>query len=910
MRPGLPSLPSFNFERIRQPMLNALQRITQQGGASGAASTSQEQPVPTHRPLQDATLQDVKKRLESKISDGMRVQGGLNILSRGDVEQLVARPGRMEATEKRTAYWSLVDAVDCAQIAMRELDAVKLSEVAGNPATQNASKALTDAVKAQHSILEAAKALQELKPSPGLVRIMSDCQFKAGELLNLAARMVPAQTEQGWKMVLPEGVSEPSGQATLLEATASLGMKMHGTDLLLEQLTEKAQPLFDQIATLENEHRKTTPEAFTESLVSTQRNILVLQASIRNVLHPAAGEQPVLKGDEARFGALNEQLKGALQRIDILKGTPNFVEVAHNYAEAIVALPNLVQGAEGLGLARSLMDRLERLDESHAEVNAKVLEKAGGDFLAAALSDEIIGYRSESRDDLRTCRTVLELTLQDVDDGTVGNRAHYAKQLKKYLPSLGNNEIREIADSMVNTIPKLIEDVFAADRLENLKDNLTHCLLNVGESRIQAEIRDLKEIVQRGNPADARRGDLIAKAFGNTFSLSTLAELSARKLPVECADFSLHDSALVGEPKVLGNGACNTVMLCTYRDANGVEKERVFKGEVGARRGLDKLSLGRLGYTDFTRAVMLNVATTQVADALGCGNVVARASAGMLRGQFGLFMEAAPGGTAAAYDYMFDDEEADTVATTSSGEKLNPTQLYNKLHENNLMPTVKANLQRELCNLEWADALTGQGDRHQSNYLVDINPETGSVQVTGIDNDACFGQHMIGVGQVDVSDDRFERLHNLADHREINGETRLVIDFAQLDDKEKNRVRNVFGFNQMFVPSFIDKGTFDNLMNIREGEYAATLMRSLDQKAVTSALLRLRDAKAYALELQDAGRVISDWAKDTVPTMLDNPNSPRIPITEFLEGQRKQAIAMKDTASLGFYARDFVKFFE
>lgn len=909
MRPGLPSLSSFNFERLRQPMLNALQRITQQGSTSGAASTSQEQPIPTRTPLQDAKMQDVKKRLESKIADGMRVQGDLNILTRTDLDHFVARPARMADGESRTAYWSLVDAVDCAQIAMRELDTVKLSEIAGNPESQNASKALTDAVKAQHSILEAAKALQDINPSPGLTRLMSDCQLRAGELLNFAARMVPAQTEQGWQMVLPEGTALSSEGGTVLEAVRHLGVKMHGTDILLEKLTQRAQPLFDRVSSLENNQVRMGSQAFTEQLVATQRNILSIQAGITQILNPQVGEQPVLKGDEASFNALYSQLNSALHRLDSLKGTPNFKEVAKNYAESIVAHPGLIKLGTSLPLPKSLLERMGRLDRAHAEVSHMVLENAGSKFMAESLSEKILDYKHEARSDLRTCRTVIELSLQDIDDGHVGSKEHYVRQLKKHLPGLDKNEYKEIAESLVKLIPTLIEDVYAADTLEKLKDSLTHCLLNVGDARIQTEIRDLRDIVTRGNTADARRGDLIAKAFGNTFSLTTLAELSARKLPVECADFSLHDSALIGEPRVLGNGACNTVLLCTYKDANGVEKDRVFKGEVGARRGLDKLNLGRLGYTDLTRAVMLNVATTQVADALGCGNVVARASAGMLRGQFGLFMETAPGGTAAAYDYMFDDEEADDVAKTSSGENLNPTQLYNKLHENDLMAKTKANLQRELCKLEWSDALTGQGDRHQSNYLVNINPETGSVQVTGIDNDACFGHHMIGVGQIDVSDDRFERLHDLADHREINEETRLVIDFAQLDDKDKKRVRNVFGFNQMFVPSFIDKSTFDNLMNIQEGEYAGMLMRSLEPKAVSSALLRLRDAKAYALELQDAGRVVTDWENDTVPTMLDNPNSPRIPVTEFLEGQREQAIAMKDTGSLGFYARDFIKFF-
>jgi hypothetical protein len=47
-------------------------------------------------------------------------------------------------------------------------------------------------------------------------------------------------------------------------------------------------------------------------------------------------------------------------------------------------------------------------------------------------------------------------------------------------------------------------------------------------------------------------------------------------------------------------------------------------------------------------------------------------------------------------------------------------------------------LAQQLTNLEWLDMITGEVDRHPGNYLLDIKPD-GSVKLTGIDNDNCFG---------------------------------------------------------------------------------------------------------------------------------------------------------------------------
>jgi len=66
-------------------------------------------------------------------------------------------------------------------------------------------------------------------------------------------------------------------------------------------------------------------------------------------------------------------------------------------------------------------------------------------------------------------------------------------------------------------------------------------------------------------------------------------------------------------------------------------------------------------------------------------------------------------------------------------------EVVNQLRNMSTLPSVRADLQRELSNLEWLDALSAQTDRHPGNYMVDVTDE-GRVRITGIDNDLSFGR--------------------------------------------------------------------------------------------------------------------------------------------------------------------------
>lgn len=183
-------------------------------------------------------------------------------------------------------------------------------------------------------------------------------------------------------------------------------------------------------------------------------------------------------------------------------------------------------------------------------------------------------------------------------------------------------------------------------------------------------------------------------------------------------------------------------------------------------------------------------------------------------------MEAAPGKT------FFDIARGKPVCPDAlTAKELNFPETCRFLRSNGKLDAMRANLMRELSKMEWADVLSGQVDRHGDNYLIDINPQTGAVKITGIDNDASFGTRKAGMTVVDLSRPTPRQQDFLSKLRRegytIPPDGR--IDLSKLPDRLLSETRQQFGFNQLFRPVFIDRDTFDKLTAHREDDYRAML---------------------------------------------------------------------------------------
>ena len=376
--------------------------------------------------------------------------------------------------------------------------------------------------------------------------------------------------------------------------------------------------------------------------------------------------------------------------------------------------------------------------------------------------------------------------------------------------------------------------------------------------------------------ADAQflTGKTLDAAFEGRLAVTTLVETRLNGLPDDDADPALDDSNAVSS-RALGSGAVNTVYEVRYKDGSTY----IFKPEAPGRQALVSLQLSKGAYQDNQLVAQLNMATQRTADAFGLGDVMTKTSVGAHGGQFGLFMEKAPGVEAEQFGKRL--KPAPDRLTAGQIRDLDDVQ-YAK---------VVGGLMRKANRLEWFDLITGQGDRHGKNYLVEVGKD-GSVSLKGIDNDACFGKFMIGPGlfrlQGKHANDFKTLLKNanlVYDPGKKAGTSRFDTDpgikqsedGTILVDVSKIKSRELFhclakatGCHSLRLPDHIDKELYDKLVAMESGkareDYIADLRARLSEDQVQVAIQRLDGAIKHAKALNDKGCVVStaDWERRDV----------------------------------------------
>ncbi len=136
--------------------------------------------------------------------------------------------------------------------------------------------------------------------------------------------------------------------------------------------------------------------------------------------------------------------------------------------------------------------------------------------------------------------------------------------------------------------------------------------------------------------------------------------------------------------------------------------------------------------------------------------------------------------------------------------------------------TLKASIQQQLCGLEWADALTGQSDRHGENYLISFDRDSGTCSVTGIDNDLAFGQNSKDIPEP--------------------GPDPLT------------------GYNGVGLPQLIDRVTYDRITALDwKRDVLPTLAGRLKDPEIKATKSRFEKLQAHARKLGKNGFVVDNW---------------------------------------------------
>ena len=416
---------------------------------------------------------------------------------------------------------------------------------------------------------------------------------------------------------------------------------------------------------------------------------------------------------------------------------------------------------------------------------------------------------------------------------------------------------------------------------------------------LRTQIAHFDQMVRRVNarltPEQFLSTDSARALLEGRLDFSTLVEARVHGMSDADVDPALDDSRLVSS-KTLGSGNSSTVSLVTYKNGS----QYVFKPEASGRQMMDGFNLSK-DYSPGQQVAQLNLATQSVADALGLGDTVPRCTVGAHKGNYGLFMEKVPGqdGT----DFATEVAPAPGCLGASAIRRLKPEQ-YGK---------VLGGILRGLNRLEWLDRITGQGDRHAHNYLIEVRKDL-TVSVKGIDNDQSFPAYRTGLTTF-VLDAKNDAPSFLTHCKEVvdkcpkrlqaavrarikgdpgvtrNPDGTITLDTSKFQAGELfYAAKATIGMHGCTLPDFIDEDLYAQLLELKAGDKRDALLsdlarRGLPAAALDSARKRLDEAIAHAEKLAGEGKVVrnddfsrKDVQKRLLQRELEAPSHPIEPV--------------------------------
>lgn len=874
----------LNPASVNAPAAEAIDQPDAQRAAAPAAG-NHPAPVPVPALNLADTVRNASARLDQLLHKAALQMPSMDGSLAAQLKAEVPRPGILRSG--RSIHPAVIAAAERCDRASQELakipaGAFKSPDVMDPNADSPAFKALQEYTEAQNELygklVEFTKATG--KSTPLLTSAIQATQFRAAEAislaacLNIAAREGQLPAEETAVRARMEAIGDLDNRSTV-DVMASTTSVMHGGKLK-EDALQQAVGLADKLDKLEANRQDLTVAIFQARAGQLKTEVAALRRALptHDPESPAEGKLEDLSLNAA-FKAL---LDRADSRLEHMSDSDPKDQIRHSFddlfpkfssddvAAFVDTLPSSLRK-----FGKALADNVKIYNELTVDVKGKIDDV---DVTSSGFKDEcnrlVVRFNQPHDGNAKVAKEALSLA-SAVYGGHLG-LGDFGKLLRSRtnMP-ITNNEVKALygwAQEGYTQYPDIAR----------LAETLSSSIFSTTNEIRTAEINELAGMIKSFRAGVTLTSDYVASALEHDLSIDTIVNAKLRDIPVDQLETRADPRSLVSQ-KILGQGAVNAVTLCKYNDKDGTPLTLVFKPEVGARHGLAHLVASNCGYHGETRVMQLNIATTISADQIGVGDVVARSKIGMLNGTMGLYMEAAPGKEAVKWRSKF-------------------PEVARELKQNGHFEKARGQLMRALSNLDWADALSGQVDRHNSNYLVDINPKTGNVKVTGIDNDASFGTQKVGL--TTFLTDRIKQ--QLRERMGVDGQPR--VDGDNLNNTELMALRSSFGLNQISKPTHIDRETFDKLMAVNVQDYQARLSTCLEPDAVSAAVSRLQDAKNHARQLELLGRVVEAdaWSSqglfnDVLGMQVRAQNN---------SSQEHYAAFVRN----GFFARDFADLFD
>ena len=397
----------------------------------------------------------------------------------------------------------------------------------------------------------------------------------------------------------------------------------------------------------------------------------------------------------------------------------------------------------------------------------------------------------------------------------------------------------------------------------------------------------------------------VLDVFKGKTSLSPLIESRVHGYSDSDINIALDDKNVTGS-STLGSGSFNTVTLVTVKDGS----QWVFKPEMAGRLTAPNSPLNN-GMKIDQEMTRINLAVQTTADALGLDDIMVKTSVGTHQGQFGMFMEKAPGITGLKFMHS-NQSEIKAMDDADFGK-------------------VVGGMMRKFNRLQWFDIITGQGDRHADNYMIDVKKGVPpSVSIKAIDNDASYGIFRHGLhkfvlqggtdsvrGMSEIFMGALDKFAESVTVPKKDGETKydhaLRIqqareDFKRTILKDPGVTQNYDGsievdlaksknpqllrsmlkrcaMKNVAPPEEIDRQLYDKLMTLAKNapdggvarkNYLSSIAQRLGKNSeqYKAAVQRLDESIEYARKLEKEGKVynVKDWEDHDIQRKIAKPN--------------------------------------
>ena len=719
-------------------------------------------------------------------------------------------------------------------------------------------------------------------------------------------------------------------EAKLSELLPRQALLMHGNDSALAAMKDAVAPLATRLDTFAKDpYLSLSAEDFTALGREISEMSNAIDAAVRT---GSVNGAPVDRSLLSTAKGVLTEVSASLSRVrteTASRSMRQFAEKTFGAAPFGVARPKYVPVLKSI--APTLAELVEKREQLRLAAVKYAEDPSGTNWTAVEKAvDEYTGIKPFGLlEELDTLSTYGTYGLGARNDNAIA--MSLTNKLGKVVDADRPKNMGDLIKEFASEVKALCEKRCSSGNGDIHKKMADSIYISTAVFSQTKHLKKMSETIEHMGDEKFVTSTTVQSAFQGELKFSTLVEARIHGIQDNDVNPYLDDSNSVSS-RTLGSGNVNTVYEVDYADGS----THIFKPEAPGRQAFGFMNLA-YDTTDLQMVAELNMASQKTAEALGLDDVMTKTSVGSFDGQFGIFMEKAPGREAVEFA---ESKGVGADELSASDVRKLPDDQYK---------IVVGQIMRKANRLDWFDMITGQGDRHSHNYMIRVGKDL-SVSLKGIDNDACFPSYRTGLRTFTFTGKYAKQFRDLmwelprrlfrgnpaamkefreaiaVDRGLVNEGDSVTVNAAELDNPEiADCLHTMLGVHSLSMPDYIDKELYDKLMEMNDNPdlrnaFLDELAGHLPEAAREAAEKRLMEAighAAYLGTLKDHVLAQDDWETKEVQRAVVGEMPPNIDKNEYTPLKERAHVAPDKSAAdsvglvvtyekAGYFNRDLI----